>query len=92
LGASRKTISYKACAHIAAPDVDGKGTYETLRDLIRELQVEPEKKGDALRPPLAGLYSLHSSRFRVIYRGDGKELKVLVGGAGHHESGSTYRH
>ena len=66
----------------------GKKTYQVLRDLIRGLAVEPEKKGIELRAPLSGFYSLHYSRFRIIYMIEDDVAKVLVVGAGFHESGS----
>lgn len=66
----------------------GKKTYQLLRDLIQDLEFEPEKKGLPLRSPLQGFYSLHYSRFRVIYRIEQDEAIVLVLGVGYHESGS----
>ena len=66
----------------------GKKTYETIRELIVDLEFDPEKKGEALRAPLHGLHSLHYSRFRIIYRIDRGEFIVVVIGAGHHESDS----
>lgn len=66
----------------------GKKTYETIRDLICDLESDPEKKGEALRGRLRGLHSRHYSRFRIIYRIDGRELIVVVIGAGFHESDS----
>lgn len=65
----------------------GRKTYEVLRDLIRELEFEPDKKGEPLKGQLRGLHSLHYSRFRVIYRIEHNEAKVLVVGVGHHGSG-----
>lgn len=65
----------------------GKRVYETLRDMIRGLEFEPEKKGQALAGRLHGFYSLHYSRYRVVYRIDGEKAVVLVIGAGWHESG-----
>ncbi len=66
----------------------GKKTYEVLRDLILDLEFDPAVKGQALRHPLHGLYSLHYSRFRVIYSIDGNNAVVLVVGAGYHRSGA----
>ena len=66
----------------------GKKTYEILRDLIRDLESEPQKKGFALRGKLAGFWSLHYSRFRVIYRIDDGRIRVVVVRAGYYESGS----
>lgn len=66
----------------------GKKTYEILRDLIRDLEFEPKKKGSALCGKLAGFWSLHYSRFRVIYKIDDGRIRVLVVGAGFHETGS----
>ena len=66
----------------------GNKTYEVLRDLILGLEVTPEQKGEPLRGVLKGLFSLHYSRFRVIYRIRQDRLVVLVLGAGFHESGS----
>ena len=66
----------------------GKDTYETLRDLIKELEFNPDQKGQALRKPLHGLFSLHYSRFRVLYSIDNNELRVIIVAAGHHASGS----
>lgn len=66
----------------------GRKTYETLRDLIRGLQDDPHSKGQPLRAPLDGYYSLHYSRFRVIYRIENRRAVVLVIGAGFHQSGS----
>ena len=45
----------------------GKKTYETLRDLVGDLEFEPEKKGEPLRGRLSALFSRHYSRFRIIY-------------------------
>ncbi len=66
----------------------GKKTYEVLRDRIFDLEIEPEQKGQALRGQLSGLYSMHYSRFRVIYRIDRGVAEVLVIGAGFHASGT----
>ena len=66
----------------------GKKTYEALRDLIRELERSPEQKGEMLTGELYGLYSLHYSRFRVIYRNHDGAAEVIVLAAGWHESGS----
>ena len=66
----------------------GKKVYEILRDLIFALEVEPEKKGQPLGGGLRGLYSLHYSRYRVIYKIQRDECVVLIVGAGWHESGS----
>lgn len=66
----------------------GKNTYESLRDLIQELEFNPEQRGEALSGQLHGLYSLHYSRFRVIYRIHEGSAVVLVLAAGWHESGS----
>ena len=65
----------------------GKKTYEVLRDLIRGLEFEPDKRGQPLHAPLQGFYSLHYSRFRVIYRIEHGAATVLVLAAGYHESG-----
>ncbi|MDO8629606.1 MAG: type II toxin-antitoxin system RelE/ParE family toxin [Phycisphaerales bacterium] len=66
----------------------GKKTYETLRDLILDLEFEPDKKGEPLRGILHGLYSRHYSRFRIIYAIDKGEFLVVVVGAGYHENDS----
>lgn len=66
----------------------GKKSYETVRDLISDLEFEPEKKGEALVGKLKGLHSLHYSRFRIVYRIDKQELIVVVVGTGWHESDS----
>lgn len=66
----------------------GRTTYEHLKNLIRELATEPEKRGQALRGVLKGLYSLHYSRFRVIYRIQNEQVRVIVLAAGHHSSGA----
>ena len=66
----------------------GKKTYETIRDLIRDLEFEPDKKGEPLQRNLTGLYSRHYSRFRIIYRIDAKEFVVLVVGCGYHTNES----
>ena len=66
----------------------GKKTYEALRDLIQELEFNPEQKGEMLTGELYGLYSLHYSRFRVIYRIHDGAAEVVVLAAGWHESGS----
>ena len=65
----------------------GRQTFEVLRDLILDLEIDPDKKGVALRPPLNGLYSLYYSRFRVVYSVDQGELRVIALAAGHHASG-----
>lgn len=66
----------------------GRNTYETIRDLILDLEFEPEQKGEALAGLLHGLHSRHYSRFRIIYRIDGREFVVVVIGAGYHEADS----
>lgn len=66
----------------------GKKTYEIIRDLILDLEFEPEKKGEPLRGRLRGLHSRHYSRFRIIYRVQNEALIVLVIAAGWHESDS----
>lgn len=66
----------------------GKKVYEILRDLIRDLEFDPRKKGQTLHRPLNGYYSLHYSRFRVVYSVNDQAAEVLVIAAGHHESGS----
>lgn len=66
----------------------GKKTYEIIRDLIQGLELHPEQKGQALQGVLRGLYSLHYSRFRIIYHIAREELVVLVVGAGYHRSDS----
>ena len=65
-----------------------KKTYETLRDLIRDLKYEPDKKGEPLRGRLKGLYSRHYSRFRIVYTINHDELIVVVVTCGHHASGT----
>ena len=66
----------------------GKHTYEMLRDLINRLESNPEKQGQPLCGILNGYYSLHYSRFRIIYRIHKDKLEVIVIGAGFHESKS----
>ena len=66
----------------------GKKTYTSLRVLILDLESEPDKKGEALKPPLAGLHSLHYSRFRVIFRINQGVAEVITVAVGHHETGS----
>ena len=66
----------------------GRKTYEVLRNVIRELEFEPENKGQPLRTPLHGLYALHYSRFRIIYRIEQDQAIVIVVAAGYHESGA----
>lgn len=66
----------------------GKKTYEVLRDLILDLEFEPEKKGEPLAGQLAGLYSRHYSRFRIIYQIDREQFLVIVVGGGWHEADS----
>lgn len=66
----------------------GKKTYETVRDLILDLEFEPKKKGEPLKGKLAGLYSRHYSRFRIIYHIRSGAFIVLVVGCGFHENES----
>ena len=66
----------------------GKKTYQTLRDLIQDLEYDAEQKGEPLQGQLRGLYSCHYSRFRVIYQIDGQEFVVLVIAAGWQEADS----
>ena len=66
----------------------GKNTYEVIRDKILDLESDPGKKGEPLGGPLQGLYSLHYSRFRIIYRIHEDEVEVIVVGAGYHASRS----
>lgn len=65
----------------------GKRTYEILRDLILDLESKPALKGQPLTGPLHGLFSLHYSRFRVVYMVENNRARVLVVAAGHHSSG-----
>ena len=66
----------------------GAKTYGILRDLIKGLAHEPDKQGEPLRGRLSGLFSLHYSRFRVIYQIRERTCEVLVVAVGHHASGS----
>lgn len=66
----------------------GRRTYETLRDLIIDLEFEPEKKGEPLTGRLKGLYSRHYSRFRIIFRIERPNFLVIVIGSGFHRSDS----
>lgn len=66
----------------------GKKTYETIRDLIRDLEFGSLEKGEPLGGRLKGLFSRHYSRFRIIYRVDRDEFEVIVIGCGWHESES----
>ncbi len=68
----------------------GRNTYETIRDLILDLEFDPGQKGELLGGRLRGLHSRHYSRFRIIYRIEGKEFVVIVVGAGYHESESRW--
>lgn len=45
---------------------------------IRMLENEPEKKGKPLCGELSGFYSLHFSRYRVIYTIDQGRVVVIV--------------
>lgn len=66
----------------------GRHTYEVIKNLLRDLEFDPDQKGDPLRGLLKGLYSLHYSRFRIIYKVRKEQVQVIVVGAGHHQSGS----
>lgn len=66
----------------------GKKTYEVLRDRILDLQTDPAKKGLPLRRPLHGLYALHHSRYRVIYRINKDAAQVVAVAVGYHRSGA----
>jgi mRNA-degrading endonuclease RelE of RelBE toxin-antitoxin system len=66
----------------------GQKSYGILRDLIRDLECEPQQKGQPLHGQLRGLYSLHYSRFRVLYKVERSQAIVLVVGAGYHQSDS----
>ena len=68
----------------------GKKTYEVLRDLIRELEFNPCQKGEPLRTPLRGFYSLHYSRFRIIYTVEQGEAIVFVVAVGYHRAKSRW--
>lgn len=65
----------------------GKKAYQVLRDKIRELEFDPDKRGAPLTRELKGLYSLHYGRYRVIYKIERSEAIVLVIAAGYHYSG-----
>lgn len=65
----------------------GRKNYEMLRDMIRELEFDPDKKGRPLSGKLHGLYSLHYSRFRVVYRIMNGHAEVIIVAAGFHASG-----
>lgn len=65
----------------------GKKVLHTLREAILGLERDPTLQGQPLRPPLHGLWSLHHSRFRVIYSVENHRLTVLVVAVGHHSSG-----
>lgn len=66
----------------------GKKSYETIRDLICDLEFDPDRKGEPLQGRLSGFYSRHYSRFRIIYKIDKGEPVVVVVGTGYHEAGS----
>ena len=66
----------------------GKKTYEIIRELIKGLEFDADKKGEPLQGSLRSLYSLHYSRFRIIYQVDGDVFTVVVVAVGWHESGS----
>jgi mRNA-degrading endonuclease RelE of RelBE toxin-antitoxin system len=93
--APQPPISYQVVISVAAGRMltsirkkYGAKVFGMLRDLIRGLASEPQKKGEPLSGVLHGLYSLHYSRYRVIYKiSEGRAL-VLVVAAGWHESGS----
>ena len=66
----------------------GLKTYGAIKDLILELEFEPDKKGEPLTGKLRGLHSMHYSRFRIIYKIRANVSEVAVVTAGHHASGS----
>ena len=49
-----------------------------LKTIYKKLSVSPEKYGSLLRSELKGYRKLKISHFRVIYRIEKKEIKVLV--------------
>lgn len=53
-----------------------------VRKVVESLAVEPER-GKPLSHELAGLRSLRTSDYRIIYRAQGGELVVLVAAVGH---------
>jgi mRNA interferase RelE/StbE len=55
---------------------------ELVRNAIESLAAEPEK-GKPLSHDLAGLRSLRTSDYRIIYRARSGELVVLVVAVGH---------
>ena len=57
---------------------------------IRTLEKEPEKKGKSLHGELSGFYSLHFSRYRVIYTIDKGRVVVIVVAAGLRKEGERY--
>ena len=65
----------------------GKKVYGILRDQIADLEFNPKQKGQALRPPLEGLYSRHYSRYRVIYTVRDDAALVVAVAVGYHASG-----
>ena len=50
----------------------------------------PEKKGKSLHGELSGFYSLHFSRYRVIYTIDKGRVVVIVVAAGLRKEGERY--
>lgn len=66
----------------------GQKTYDTLKDLICDLEFEPTKKGEPLRGVLSGLYSRHYSRFRIVYQVRQEHFEVITISCGFHETGS----
>ncbi len=53
-----------------------------VRKAVESLAVEPER-GKPLSHELAGLRSLRTSDYQIIYRAQGSELVVLVVAVGH---------
>ena len=71
----------------AKEDVEESGDPKQLLDKIEELKTAPAKRGDALRDELAGLYSVRTGDYWIIYDVDEEGREVWVYGAGLRKEG-----
>ncbi len=62
-----------------------------LKTIYKKLSVSPEEYGAPLRHALKGYWKLKISKYRVIYRIEDKEIRVLVLKIGMRRDQEVYR-
>ena len=76
-----------ALSDAAKEDIEESGDPEQLFGKIEELETAPAKRGDPLRYELAGLYSIRTGDYRIIYEIDEEAQEVWICGAGLRKEG-----